>query len=111
MRLYLKKERIGVNAVAEYDMDKRTFTVLKESKISDDISLASTFRSANSVKKWRTEYVIKNKLINDITFQSPSTAANFVTGRSTNGLVAWKNEKGQILRELLNESKIDEDNE
>ena len=40
------------------------------------------------------------------TFRSPSTAANFVTGNSTNGLLAWKDENGRTLKEILND-KVD----
>ena len=36
-------------------------------------------------------------------FKSPSTAANFVTGRSTNGLIAWKNIDKKTIKELINE--------
>lgn len=36
----------------------------------------------------------------DFIFSSPSTAAAVVLGRSTNGRVEWKNEKGRTLKEL-----------
>ena len=39
----------------------------------------------------------------DVAFKSASTAANFVTGRSTNGLITWKNSDGIILKSLLSE--------
>lgn len=40
------------------------------------------------------------KFVQDYTFDSPSTAASVVLGRSTNGRVAWKDEAGRTLKEL-----------
>jgi hypothetical protein len=34
----------------------------------------------------------------DVIFKSASTAANFVTGSSTNGLTSWKTEEGKAIR-------------
>jgi hypothetical protein len=36
----------------------------------------------------------------DTEFGSPSTAGCMVAGGSTNGLTAWKNAKGQTLKEI-----------
>ena len=41
----------------------------------------------------------------DYTFDSPSTAAGVLLGRSSNGRIEWRNEAGQTLKELqVNES-------
>ena len=45
--------------------------------------------------------VVNNVLQTDMIFKSASTAANFVTGNSTNGLIAWKNKDGVILKTLI----------
>ena len=37
----------------------------------------------------------------DVLFTSSSTAGNFVTGFSTNGLTAWKTKDGKPLKEAL----------
>lgn len=48
------------------------------------------------------------KVIKDAVFKSSSTAANFVTGTSTNGLMAWKNEDGIKLKQLISEVEMHE---
>lgn len=101
MKLYLKSRVGNVNAVAEYDTDKNTFTVLKGSVVSDVVARSTTFRGAASIEKYRSQYVKNSKVITDVLFKSASTAANFVTGRSTNGLVTWKNIEGQKLKDIL----------
>ncbi|MCC3385044.1 DUF4357 domain-containing protein [Enterocloster citroniae] len=40
----------------------------------------------------------------DISFKSSSTAANFITGRSSDGFSTWKTEEGKILRKLREEN-------
>lgn len=45
-------------------------------------------------------------LIKDVTFKSASTAANFVTGTSTNGLKVWKDKKGTTLKELISSEEV-----
>ncbi|MCH1713949.1 DUF4357 domain-containing protein [Lactococcus petauri] len=39
-------------------------------------------------------------LLEDTLFNSPSSAASFVTGYSINGKDAWKDEKGRTLNEI-----------
>lgn len=41
------------------------------------------------------------KLLVDTVFKSLSTAENFVTGGSTDGMSAWKDSSGKKLKELL----------
>jgi len=101
MKLYLKRPRSNVDAVAEYDINNKTFTVLMGSTLSEKIAHSEKFRGAKSIEKSRDGNVKNNKLINDITFKSSSTAANFVTGASTNGLTAWKDENGKLLKDIL----------
>lgn len=101
MKLYIKRPRSNINAIAEYDIKSKTFTVLKGSILSDKVAHSEKFRGTKSIEKSRNGNVENNKLINDITFKSSSTAANFVTGASTNGLTAWKNENGKPLKEIL----------
>lgn len=100
MKLFLSKRNSSVDAAAIYDVDKQAFTVLKGSKVSTDIA---DFRGANSILKHRKDTVVDSVTIIDVTFKSASTAANFVTGRSTNGLIAWKTEDGKTLKDSLTE--------
>ncbi len=101
MKLFLKKRKTGVDANADYDIENGLFTVLKGSVTSDTVSTAPTFRSANSVRKLREKYVKDNIVIQNVIFNSSSSAANFVTGRSTNGLDKWVDEAGTPLKELI----------
>lgn len=101
MKLYLKSKDGTVKATAEYDKKQHTFTVLKGSVVSKTIAYSVTFRGATSVEKYREEYVKNNVVMKDVVFKSASTAANFVTGRSTNGLVTWKNNDNIKLKDIL----------
>ncbi len=99
MLLYLKRNY--AEAIAEYDPDKKACVVKKGSKVSDDISYTEKFKGANTIEKYRAKYVKDGVVLEDAPFKSSSTAANFVTGRSTNGLTAWKDENGVSLKALL----------
>lgn len=102
MELYLKT-KAGANAVGEYDPITKTMVVRKGSIVAPGVHTDGKFRSANSVIKYREQYCDGLKVKQDVMFKSASTAANFVTGRSTNGLVKWKNSDGVILKSLLSE--------
>lgn len=106
MLLYLKREKTNINAVAEYDLNAKTFTVLKGSTISARIAYSEKFRGSKSIEKNRRGVVDGNVVIKDTSFKSASTSANFVTGTSTNGLTAWKDENGQTLKAILKEVEV-----
>lgn len=101
MRLYLKRKRVNIEAVAEYDPETGTFTVLKGSTVSNTVAHTAKFRGADSVEKYRKDTIKNGVVTKNVVFKSASTAANYVTGVSTNGLISWKNEKGLTLKELL----------
>lgn len=101
MKLYLKSNRSGVNAVGEYDKNQKKFIVKKGSVVSMQIGSSEKFRGASSIAEMREKYVVDCVVKSDVEFKSPSTAANFVTGNSTNGLVAWKDADGKKLKELV----------
>ena len=106
MRFYIKNRAGAVDAMAEYDEEKKTFTVLKGSRVSDHISNAPTFRGIESIKKLRNEYVTDDGFVNmNVTFKSPSTAANFVRGTSTDGCRAWKDDNGHTFKEIFGGKK------
>jgi hypothetical protein len=44
------------------------------------------------------------KLAQDYTFDSPSTAAGVLLGRSSNGRVEWKDAEGRTLKEMQTEA-------
>ncbi len=102
LKLYLKT-KTGADATGEYDSASKELTVKKGSLVSPDVHTTGKFRSANSVLKCREEYCDGMTVKKDVVFKSASTAANFVTGRSTNGLITWKNSDGKTLKALLTE--------
>lgn len=99
MLLYINTK--NVQATGEFFPAKKTFVVKKGSKISESISHSEKFRGARSIEKNRLQYVANRIVVADVVFKSPSTAANFVTGCSTNGLTTWKDENGVSLKEIL----------
>lgn len=108
MKLYLQREKSGIDAIGTFNIENKEFKVLKGSKISETVNHSNKFRGAKSVEKARINIVINNILTSDITFKSASTAANFVTGASSNGLIAWKNKEGKCLKEILQEESTNE---
>ncbi len=100
MKLYLQRNKTGVNATAEYNEATGEFVVLKGSKVSARIAYTEKFRGAKSIEAARSGLIINGILQENTTFKSASTAANFVTGSSTNGLIAWKNENGETLKDI-----------
>ena len=94
------KTRAGANAVGEYNPVTKEMVVRKGSIVAPDVHTEGKFRSANSVIKYRELYCDGIKARQDVAFKSASTAANFVTGRSTNGLEAWKNSDGNMSADM-----------
>ncbi len=105
MKLYLKRQNKAIEAVADYNLENGSVTVLKGSTVSATIAYSEKFRGAKSIEKSRSEYVENGVVIKDAYFKSASTAANFVTGSSTNGLTAWKSENGNTLQNILKEGQ------
>ncbi len=99
MKVHLKSRSGSYEATGEYNKITKELVVLSGSKVSNSISNGS-FRSARSVDKYRREVCTEEGIVyKDILFKSPSSAANFVTGSSTNGMLAWKDETGNSLKE------------
>ncbi len=105
MKLFIVREKKGINATAEYDSEEKRFTVLKGSTVSDTISDAPTFRGAKTIRILRDKYVVDRVLKEDLDFRSSSTAGNFVTGYSTDGPGSWKTKDGKTLKSILSDSK------
>ena len=100
-KLYIKRRDNSIDAALEYDSERNSYTVLKGSKVSNSITMDKKFRSAGSIEKARSNGVVVDCIVTEnVVFKSASTAANFVTGTSTNGKIAWKDEKGKSLKEL-----------
>ncbi len=103
MRVYIKKRNSDVSAIGEYNFESGEMIVKKGAIVSERVATDGKFRSASSVLKYREAYCKGRKTQEDIAFKSASTAANFVTGTSTNGLIAWKDDEGNTLKSLITE--------
>ena len=57
---------------------------------------------SEAIRERRKKVVLDagGKLIEDILFTSPSSAANFITGKSSNGLTSWRDKNGNTLKSL-----------
>lgn len=105
VKVYLTMRATDVQAEAVYEGE--TITVLPGGKISVDF--ADHIQGGRKAKSFRNnpEYVDSERnIIKDCVFTSPSTAAQFVTGRSTNGYEAWKVEKKKNLGTYLKEKGL-----
>ena len=100
MRVELVSRKMQVNAVGEYTPESGELIVLKGSIVSLSLSESKTFRGRKSIEKAREDTIEGNAVIKDITFKSPSTAANYVTGGSSNGMRLWKTEEGIPIGDL-----------
>ena len=101
MKVFIVRERNGIDAKGEFDLTTRSLTVLKGSVLSETIAYTEKFRGAKSIEKSREGVLKGNILQKNLTFNSASTAANFVTGTSTNGLTAWKDKSGKTIKVII----------
>ena len=104
MRVYLISKWNNTNAIGDYCLDDESLVVLKGSVLSATISSSKTFRGKQAILNSREGTVIDNVLQEDVRFKSPSTAANFVTGASSNGKRLWKTENGTPIGKLGEEA-------
>ena len=97
MKVFLKNSKKKYDDVGDYNEKTNELLVKKDSIVSKDIR---EFKGTNSIIKRRTLYVKDDIVLEDVGFKSPSTAANFITGRSSNGMDVWKDINGKSLNEL-----------
>lgn len=101
MKVHISSRKKEYEALGEFDISTRELMIFKGAKVSKDIANSKTFKGARTIERMRESVVSNNVLQEDKKFKSPSTAANFVTGRSTNGLIAWKTEDGIKLKDII----------
>ena len=101
----MTSKSLGYNATAEFDPETKSITVLKGSTVSKDIQYSEKFRGAAKIESLRKGTIKDDTLIKNMDFRSLSTAANFVSGRSTNGLIKWKTSDGKKIKDYLSQSK------
>lgn len=92
----IKKYGITVNASAKQTGEG--FVVLKGSIISpeDDHTISSGIKKRRETAQIDENHVLQE----DVLFNSPSSAAMFVIGKSSNGWDAWKTKDGKTLHDL-----------
>lgn len=98
-RLHIERTIKKVGKIEAYGIQtSEGFVVLKGSRISpvEDDTIRSGVRQQRKAARIDDD----NILLEDVLFSSPSSAASFVFGKSTNGLVYWKTDSGQTLKSL-----------
>lgn len=100
MRVFIRMPKAGIAAQAEYNEGDNSCIVLKGSIVSKSISEAPKFHGKRAVAEKRKYYVDGEIVKENVYFKSPSTAANFVTGKSTDGCNSWKDELGRTIRKI-----------
>lgn len=90
---------------AEGLLDGKTIIILKGAKIN---LIDSFFQMSPALLRIRHDKTIVSNegiLLQNVTFNTPSTAAQFVTGRSVNGYIAWRPNDEMSLKIYLMEQK------
>ena len=95
-RLSRRIRKLGRTIEAKGKRTAEGFVVLQGSDVSpvEDETI-----SAGISKSRRNARISNGILLEDMLFSSPSAAAKFLIGQSTNGLMAWKTESGTTLKE------------
>ncbi len=89
-----KKEKI----IAHGKQTNEGFVILKGSKIKSSTVKSVPTKALKDRK--RANHDDNFVLLEDMLFNSPSSAASFVTGYAINGKDAWKDEQGRSLNEI-----------
>lgn len=101
MNLYTKsRDGVLYEAKAVYEND--IVTVKKGSKINRNSS--SGFEPRKKMSLLRDDDTLFENdcyLNQDVSFNSLSTAATFVTGRIANGMIVWKTDDGKYVKYAL----------
>ena len=91
-------KRLGRKINAQMKRTPTGYKVLAGS----DVSPLDMINLPDKMKKLRhSEKVANEKLIEDVEFNSSSTAAEFVLGTNANGLTSWKTKDGTELKNFL----------
>lgn len=98
MELYFKSKVRNCDAVCE--MKEGKFIVKKGSIISPKISHFKVSKQVVSARGDKNIVGKDNVTLKDVVFKSSSTAAQFVSGASVNGKVAWKDKNKNNLKKI-----------
>ena len=106
MKVYLSTRDKLVTAEGLYDETTGELVVKKGAKVSAGVNTSKTFEKASvRISKMREGAIENGVLLQDTKFSSPSTAASFLLGTSSNGLLRWKNADGVNLKNILSKDK------
>lgn len=99
MKLVLKSKKNLHYAEATWDGEQ--IIVLSGSKINPIVAFPQMSEEIKHMREDRKIVNEQNELLVDVKFTSPSSAAQFVTGRSVNGYIAWRPDDKMSLKEYL----------
>lgn len=100
MKLYFKSDKKNFNAIAEYNNDG-SITVLKGSKIVDIVLYPKYSKAADQARSDKSIVDENHYVIKDVSFNSLSTAGQFVSGISVNGNRVWKDENNNSIKDII----------
>lgn len=103
MKLVLQSRKKEHYAEADYSAGK--IIVLKGSKINKNMKYPRMSFEARRAREDSSIVDDDGIVTRDIEFSSPSTAAQFVTGRSVNGYISWRTNNDMSLKEYLMNEK------
>ena len=99
MMLYLNSRNNTHSATAEYS--ENGITVLAGSQINMELVYPKMPTLVKEKRDDRGIVSADGKLLVDVTFDTPTSAAQFVTGRSVNGYIAWRVDDKVSMKEFL----------
>lgn len=102
MRLILKSKKNTHFAIADYS--GRGIIILPGSRINTFLSYDAMPKSVKMLRNNSEIVSQEGEVLKEVTFKSPSAAAQFVTGRSINGYVAWRIDDKISLKEYLKQN-------
>lgn len=104
MKLYLNSRNGTHSAIAEYD--NSGVTVLAGSMINTKLFYPKMPSFVIEKRENRSIVSKDGKVLVDVTFDSPTAAAQFVTGRSVNGYVVWRPDNKMSLKQWTEEKNV-----
>ena len=101
IKVYIDGKQKSCKANGIYDTETNNLIVKKNSIIVPHVN--ENIRIAKTVNRyWNDEKYVKNrKVLQDIEFTSPTTAAQFVLDSVVNGKKRWKLENGLTLSDYI----------
>ena len=103
MKVILKSKKDTHYAVGEYDGQR--VTILPDSKINTTLSYAAMSEKIKLIRNNPEYFSAEGIILKEIEFGSPSTAAQFVTGRSVNGYISWRIDDKISLKDYREKNK------